>query len=154
MARKKGGSGAKNGRDSQGQRLGVKAYGGEVVTSGSIIIRQRGTKIHPGLHVGKGTDDTLFAMADGTVVFNEHHGKRFASIEPSADWKPVVKAKKAKPVAAEAPAVEKAEKAPKAEKAAKKPAAEKPAKAPAKPKAPKAEKPATPKAPKAAKSAE
>lgn len=84
MARKKGGSGAKNGRDSNAQRLGVKAYGGEVVSAGSIIVRQRGTKIHPGVNVGRGTDDTLFAKADGKVVFLAKGGRKFASIEPAA----------------------------------------------------------------------
>ena len=61
MARKRGGSGAKNGRDSNPKYLGVKAYGGELVSAGSILVRQRGTKIHPGNNVGKGKDDTLFA---------------------------------------------------------------------------------------------
>ena len=70
MARKRGGSGAKNGRDSNPKYLGVKVYGGEVVTAGSILVRQRGTKIHPGQNVGKGKDDTLFALVDGTVKFD------------------------------------------------------------------------------------
>ena len=69
MAHKKGGGSSRNNRDSNGQRLGVKAYGGEFVTAGSIIIRQRGTRIHPGENVGKGKDDTLFAMNDGFVTF-------------------------------------------------------------------------------------
>lgn len=69
MAHKKGGGSSRNNRDSNGQRLGVKAYGGEFVTAGSIIIRQRGTRIHPGDNVGKGRDDTLFATADGFVTF-------------------------------------------------------------------------------------
>ena len=69
MARKRGGSGAKNGRDSNPKYLGVKAYGGEMVTAGSILIRQRGTKIHPGKNVGIGSDDTLFALKDGVVKF-------------------------------------------------------------------------------------
>ena len=69
MAHKKGGGSTRNGRDSQSKRLGVKRYGGEMVTGGTILIRQRGTKIHPGTNVGKGGDDTLFAMIDGVVTF-------------------------------------------------------------------------------------
>ncbi len=82
MARKRGGSGAKNGRDSNPKYLGVKAYGGELITAGSIIIRQRGTKIHPGNNVSKGKDDTLFATATGKVIFHERMGRKFASVEP------------------------------------------------------------------------
>lgn len=74
MARKRGGSGAKNGRDSNPKYLGVKAYGGELVSAGSILVRQRGTKIHPGNNVGIGSDDTLFALIDGRVKF-ERKGK-------------------------------------------------------------------------------
>lgn len=69
MAHKKGVGSSKNGRDSNAKRLGVKRYGGERVTAGSIIIRQRGTRIHPGNNVGKGNDDTLFALVDGVVSF-------------------------------------------------------------------------------------
>jgi len=69
MAHKKGVGSSRNGRDSNSQRLGVKAFGGEFVTAGSILVRQRGTKIHPGEGVGKGRDDTLFALTDGTVEF-------------------------------------------------------------------------------------
>ena len=69
MAHKKGGGSSRNGRDSQSQRLGVKKYGGEVVLSGNILVRQRGTRIKPGLNVGVGKDDTLFATADGVVVY-------------------------------------------------------------------------------------
>lgn len=69
MAHKKGGGSSRNGRDSQSQRLGVKIYGGQVVRSGNILVRQRGTKIKPGLNVGIGKDDTLFAKADGIVVY-------------------------------------------------------------------------------------
>ena len=69
MAHKKGGGSTRNGRDSNAQRLGVKRYGGQTVTSGSIIVRQRGTKIHPGNNVGKGKDDTLFAKVSGIVTF-------------------------------------------------------------------------------------
>jgi large subunit ribosomal protein L27 len=69
MAHKKGVGSSRNGRDSQGQRLGVKAYGGETVTAGSIILRQRGTAVHPGQNVGMGRDHTLFALVDGMVQF-------------------------------------------------------------------------------------
>lgn len=81
MGRKKGGSGAKNGRDSNPKYLGVKAFGGEEVSAGSIIVRQRGTKIFPGNNVSKGKDDTLFATADGKVLFHERKGRKLASIE-------------------------------------------------------------------------
>ena len=70
MAHKKGGGSSRNGRDSQSQRLGVKKYGGEQVISGNILVRQRGTKIHPGLNVDIGKDDTLFATADGIVLYD------------------------------------------------------------------------------------
>jgi len=70
MAHKKGQSSSKNGRDSNAQRLGVKKFGGEAVTSGMIIIRQRGTVVHPGQNVGRGKDDTLFALVDGKVHFS------------------------------------------------------------------------------------
>ena len=69
MAHKKGVSSSRNGRDSAAQRLGVKKFGGEKVRAGNILIRQRGTAVHPGLNVGRGKDDTLFALADGFVVF-------------------------------------------------------------------------------------
>ncbi len=69
MAQKKGGGSTRNGRDSKPKMLGVKAFGGEAVTAGSIIVRQRGTKFHPGSNVGVGKDHTLFALADGTVSF-------------------------------------------------------------------------------------
>ena len=81
MAHKKGGGSSRNGRDSESKRLGVKAYGGQVVTAGSIIVRQRGTRIHPGTNVGKGSDDTLFAKAHGAVRFHESRGRKFASID-------------------------------------------------------------------------
>lgn len=80
MARKKGGSGAKNGRDSNPQYLGIKASGGSLVSAGSIIVRQRGTKIHPGVNVGRGKDDTLFALVDGTVSFSERRGRKLAGV--------------------------------------------------------------------------
>ena len=82
MARKRGGSGAKNGRDSNPKYLGVKAYGGEMVSAGSILIRQRGTKIHPGKNVGIGKDDTLYAIETGKVVYHERMGKKLTSVEP------------------------------------------------------------------------
>jgi large subunit ribosomal protein L27 len=69
MAHKKGVGSSRNGRDSQSKRLGVKTYDGQLIKAGNIIIRQRGTKIHPGLNVGKGKDDTLFAKSDGVVKF-------------------------------------------------------------------------------------
>ncbi len=74
MAHKKGTGSTRNGRDSNAKRLGVKKYGGEVVRAGNIIIRQRGTKVHPGENVGRGSDDTLFALSDGIVTF-ERKGK-------------------------------------------------------------------------------
>jgi len=74
MAHKKGVGSSKNGRDSHGQRLGVKRFSGQVVTAGSILVRQRGTRIHPGSNVGRGKDDTLFALVGGTVKF-ETYGK-------------------------------------------------------------------------------
>ena len=82
MGRKKGGSGSKNGRDSNPKYLGVKVFGGEVVPAGSILVRQRGTKIHPGQNVQKGKDDTLFATATGTVVYHERKGRKLASVTP------------------------------------------------------------------------
>lgn len=83
MARKKGGSGAKNGRDSNPKYLGVKKYSGELVRAGSIIVRQRGTSIHPGKNVGCGKDYTLFSLADGVVSFTERNGRKFATVNPS-----------------------------------------------------------------------
>jgi len=80
MARKRGGSGAKNGRDSNPKYLGVKASGGSIVKAGSIIARQRGTKIHPGINVGCGRDYTLFAKADGAVKFHQRRGRKLASV--------------------------------------------------------------------------
>ena len=74
MAHKKGGGSSRNGRDSQSQRLGVKRFGGETVTAGSILVRQRGTRFQPGINVGLGGDDTLFALVDGVVKF-ERVGK-------------------------------------------------------------------------------
>ena len=79
MAHKKGAASTKNGRDSNAQRLGVKRFGGELVTAGTILVRQRGTSFHPGRNVKKGRDDTLFALVDGHVVF-ERVGKRKKAI--------------------------------------------------------------------------
>ena len=84
MAHKKGGGSSRNGRDSNSKRLGVKAFGGQQVTAGSIIVRQRGTRIHPGEGVGKGGDDTLFATRSGVVTFRESRGRRYATIQPPA----------------------------------------------------------------------
>jgi large subunit ribosomal protein L27 len=81
MAHKKGGGSSRNGRDSNSKRLGVKAFGGQTVTAGSIIVRQRGTRIHPGDGVGKGGDDTLFALRAGTVGFRESRGRKYATIQ-------------------------------------------------------------------------
>ncbi len=80
MAHKKGGGSSRNGRVSAGRRLGVKAYGGQLVTSGSIIVRQRCTKVHPGQNVGKGSDDTLFARVSGRVDFDRSRGKSVVSV--------------------------------------------------------------------------
>jgi large subunit ribosomal protein L27 len=76
MAHKKGGGSSRNGRDSKSKRLGVKKYGGEYVLSGNILVRQKGTKIHPGLNVGKGKDFTLFATVEGVVMFDFARGGR------------------------------------------------------------------------------
>jgi large subunit ribosomal protein L27 len=81
MAHKKGGGSSRNGRDSKAKRLGTKVYGGQVVSAGSIIVRQRGTRIHPGEGVGKGGDDTLFATRDGRVSFTSSRGRTFAVVE-------------------------------------------------------------------------
>jgi large subunit ribosomal protein L27 len=80
MASKKGGGSSRNGRDSAGQRLGVKAYGGQTVSAGSIIIRQNGSKVHPGKNVGKGSDDTLFAKVTGQVDFGRSKKRKIVSI--------------------------------------------------------------------------
>jgi large subunit ribosomal protein L27 len=83
MAHKKGAASSRNGRDSESKRLGVKAYGGQQVGAGTIIVRQRGTKVHPGLNVGLGSDDTLFAKARGEVQFHRLRGRRVVSIVTS-----------------------------------------------------------------------
>ena len=82
MAHKKAGGSSKNGRDSAGRRLGVKKYGGEIVISGNIIVRQRGTKFHPGSNVGMGKDHTLFAILNGKVIFNKKRTRTFVSVIP------------------------------------------------------------------------
>lgn len=82
MAHKKAAGSAKNGRDSNGQRRGIKRYGGSYVTAGNILVRQLGTRIHAGKNVGTGRDWTLFAKADGLVVYNTGRGKRWVHIQP------------------------------------------------------------------------
>jgi large subunit ribosomal protein L27 len=81
VAHKKGQGSSRNGRDSQGQRRGVKIFAGQAVTAGSILVRQRGTKIHPGRNVGLGRDYTLFALIDGTVQYGRSRGRVVARIE-------------------------------------------------------------------------
>ena len=84
MAHKTGGGSTRNGRDSNAKRLGVKKFGGEVVRSGNILVRQRGTRIHPGDNVGRGGDDTLFATADGVVAYqNFRGGKKRVNVVPA-----------------------------------------------------------------------
>ena len=80
MASKKGVSSSKNGRDSNAQRLGVKRFGGQTVNAGEILVRQRGTRFHPGDNVGRGKDDTLFALAAGTVDFGAKGGRKVVNI--------------------------------------------------------------------------
>jgi large subunit ribosomal protein L27 len=82
MSKTKGGGSTRNGRDSKSKRLGVKVFDGTTVTAGSIIVRQRGTKFHPGHNVGRGNDDTLFATADGKVKFGNRGGRRLVDILP------------------------------------------------------------------------
>ena len=83
MSKKKGAASSRNGRDSNAQRLGVKVYSGTSVHAGTIIVRQRGTKFHPGENVGKGCDDTLFAMSHGVVKFGYRKGRKLVDIIPS-----------------------------------------------------------------------
>ena len=83
MATKKAGGSSRNGRDSAGRRLGVKKYGGEIVISGNIIVRQRGTKFHPGKNVGIGKDHTIFATSKGKVSFRKTRSRTFVSVIPS-----------------------------------------------------------------------
>ena len=134
MGRSKGGSGAKNGRDSNPKHLGVKVYGGQAITAGSIIIKQRGTKIFPGDNVKRAGDDSLFATADGVVLFGERKNRKIVSVvNPAEAEKSAKKATEPKAPKVEKPA---AEKKPTAKKATDKPAEKKPA----------AKKPATKKA--------
>ncbi len=83
MAHKKGQGSSKNGRESHSQRLGIKVYGGGSVTAGSILVRQRGTRYHPGRNVGRAKDDSLFALADGVVMF-DRQGRRINVVAPTA----------------------------------------------------------------------
>lgn len=85
MAHKKGGGSSRNGRDSNSQRLGVKRYAGQFVLSGNILVRQRGTSIKPGLNVGRGSDDTLFATTDGVVMFDVIRGRKRVNIVPAEE---------------------------------------------------------------------
>jgi large subunit ribosomal protein L27 len=80
MSKKKGAASSRNGRDSAAQRLGVKRYSGETVSAGTIIVRQRGTRFHPGHNVGRGGDDTLFATADGVVKFGTRRGRKLVDV--------------------------------------------------------------------------
>jgi large subunit ribosomal protein L27 len=83
MAHKKGVGSSRNGRDSNAKRLGVKCFGGEKIQAGGIIVRQRGTKFHPGRNVGRGGDDTLFATADGVVTFERRANRQLVSVYPT-----------------------------------------------------------------------
>ena len=85
MSKTKGGGSTRNGRDSAAQRLGVKVYDGTIVSPGAIIVRQRGTRFHPGENVGRGGDDTLFATANGTVRFVDRRGRKLVDIVPYAE---------------------------------------------------------------------
>ena len=84
MAHKKGASSSRNGRDSNSKRLGVKRFGGQAVKAGEILVRQRGTHFHPGVNVGRGGDDTLFALQAGAVQFGTHRGRKVVNIVPVA----------------------------------------------------------------------
>jgi large subunit ribosomal protein L27 len=150
MAHKKGAGSSRNGRESHSKRLGIKIFGGQPAIAGNIIVRQRGTRHNPGQNVGIGKDHTLFALADGLVVFKKKADNRsYVSVLP-VEAAPVVEAPKAKPAAKAAPKAEvkeeaaapvaEAKAAPKAEEAAEE--------------APKAKKPAAPKAKKADKEEE
>ncbi|MFC5140559.1 50S ribosomal protein L27 [Actinomycetospora rhizophila] len=85
MAHKKGASSSRNGRDSNAQRLGVKRFGGQVVKAGEILVRQRGTKFHPGVGVGRGGDDTLFALVPGAVTFGSKRGRKTVGVLPAEE---------------------------------------------------------------------
>jgi len=82
MSKTKGGGSTRNGRDSQSKRLGVKRFDGQTVSAGTILVRQRGTRIHPGENVGRGGDDTLFATADGVVKFGSRKGRKLVDVLP------------------------------------------------------------------------
>ena len=82
MSKTKGGGSTKNGRDSNAQRLGVKAFDGTKITAGSIIVRQRGTKVHPGKNVRRASDDSLFSLVDGSVKFGERRGRKIVDVLP------------------------------------------------------------------------
>jgi len=82
MSKTKGGGSTRNGRDSNAQRLGVKAFDGTKISAGTILVRQRGTRFHPGRNVGLGRDDTLFALVDGSVKFGERKGRRVVDVLP------------------------------------------------------------------------
>lgn len=84
MSKTKGGGSTRNGRDSNAQRLGVKRFDGELITAGTILVRQRGTRIHPGENVGRGGDDTLFATADGRVKFGSRRGRKLVDVQPAS----------------------------------------------------------------------
>lgn len=85
MAHKKGAGSTRNGRDSNSKRLGVKMYGGESVIPGNIIVRQRGTKLKPGKHVGMGKDYTIYSLIEGQVTFEVKHGRKYVSVYPAAE---------------------------------------------------------------------
>lgn len=85
MSKTKGGGSTRNGRDSNAQRLGVKVFDGTLINAGTILIRQRGTKVHPGKNVGKGTDDTLFALVHGSVKFGERRGRKVVDVNPASN---------------------------------------------------------------------
>ena len=85
MSKTKGGGSTRNGRDSNAQRLGIKVYDGTFVRAGAIIVRQRGTRFHPGDHVGRGGDDTLFALTDGRVKFGTRKGRRLVDIQTAPE---------------------------------------------------------------------
>jgi len=88
MAHKKAGGSSRNGRDSRGRRLGVKKFGGEIVVPGNIIVRQRGTKFHPGTEVGMGRDHTLFALCAGAIQFRRSGARTYVSVVPRAEEPP------------------------------------------------------------------
>lgn len=84
MAHKKGAAASRNGRDSKSKRLGAKVFSGQVIPAGSILVRQRGTRVHPGKMVGRGGDDTLFAKTTGRVEYHQRAGRRFVSVIPAS----------------------------------------------------------------------